>query len=187
MCNRKYFNPLNSQQLLQFTRHMPHATRPTKHPTFTRTTRHMSGLLTLLPSGETEVSRGGRGVAGQVYPVPKLTLRTVSLYWAEHLINCSSWTRSITSVNKSARWQSKKWDFHKRKPVPGCLVGAKGWVRLKVFDGPGAALDISRKSTYTEVVRHHFWLLSAKWGKLERLPGSRESGAHRRGPLCRPL
>lgn len=72
--------------------------------------------------------------------------------------------------------------------MPGCLVGAKGWVRLKVFDGPGAALDISRKSTYTEVVRHHSWLLSAKWGKLERLPGSRESwGSLEGGGLCRPL
>lgn len=72
--------------------------------------------------------------------------------------------------------------------MPGCLVGAKGWVRLKVFDGPGAALDISRKSTYTEVVRHHFWLLSAKWGTLERLPDSRESwGSPGGGPsagLC---
>lgn len=72
--------------------------------------------------------------------------------------------------------------------MPGCLVGAKGWVRLKVLDGPGAALDISRKSTYTEVVRQHSWLLSAKWGKLERLPGSRESwGSLEGGPsagLC---
>lgn len=72
--------------------------------------------------------------------------------------------------------------------MPGCLVGAKGWVRLKVFDGPGAALDISRKSTYTEVVRHHFWLLSAKWGTLERLPDSRESwGSPGGGAFCRPL
>lgn len=53
-----------------------------------------------------------------------------------------------------------------------------------MLDGPGAALEISRKSTYTEVVRHHFWLLSAKWGKLERLPGSSESwGSPEGGPL----
>lgn len=71
--------------------------------------------------------------------------------------------------------------------MPGCLVGAKGCVRLKVFDGPGAALDISRKSTYTEVVRHHFWLLSAKWRKLERLPGSSESWGSPEGAFCMPL
>lgn len=73
--------------------------------------------------------------------------------------------------------------------MPGCLVGAKGWVRLKVFDGPGAALDISRKSTYTEVVRHHSWLLSAKWGKAGKTPGQQGklglTGGE--GALCRPL
>lgn len=39
-------------------------------------------------------------------------------------------------------------------------------------DIPGATLDISRKSSYTEVVRHHSWLLCIKWETLERIPGT---------------
>lgn len=55
------------------------------------------------------------------------------------------------------------------------LVGARGWIRLKVFDG-------------TEVVRHHFWLLCIKSEKLERIPGSRASWGSPRGgaSVCLP-
>ena len=57
----------------------------------------------------------------------------------------------------------------------GMLVGARGWIRLKVFDG-------------TEVVRHHFWLLCIKSEKLERIPGSRASWGSPRGgaSVCLP-
>jgi hypothetical protein len=62
--------------------------------------------------------------------------------------------------------------FSQKETHEGCLVGTTGWMTLKVLDGPGAALDSSRNSCYTEVVRHHFWLPYVKWEQLEEIPDS---------------
>lgn len=56
--------------------------------------------------------------------------------------------------------------------------GGREQMRLKVLDGPGAALERSRTSGYTEVVRYHFWLLYAKWEGLEGTQAVVQTGAH---------
>lgn len=89
----------------------------------------------------------------------------------------------VTSVYKLAPGNVDNEIFISRNPSRDGVLGARGRIRLKVLDGAEVA-NISRKSSYTEVVRDHSWLLYVKWEKLERVPGSRAAGLPTEGPVC---
>lgn len=119
-------------------------------------------------------------LASQVYLMPKFMLLT-SHPVEETILLTIVPGHSVTSVYKLAPGNVDNEIFISRSPGRDGLLGARGWMRLKVPDGAEVA-NISRKSSYTEVVRHHSWLLCAKWEKLGGVPGSRAARLPTEGP-----
>lgn len=118
-------------------------------------------------------------LASQVYVMSKFMLLT-SHHVEQTILLTTVPGHRVTSVYKCPGNVDNE-IFISRNPGRDGLLGARGRIRLKVLDGAEVA-NISRKSSYTEVVRHHSWLLCVKWEKLERVPGSRAAGLPTEGP-----
>lgn len=112
--------------------------------------------------------------------MPKFMLLT-SLHVEETILLTIVPGHSDTSVYKLAPGNVDNEIFISRNPGRDGLLVARGRMRLKVFNG-AEVTNILRKSSYTEVVRHHSWLLCAKWEKLEGVPGSGAAGLPTEGP-----
>lgn len=113
-------------------------------------------------------------LASQVCLMSKFTLLT-SPHVEQTILLTIVPGHSITSVHKLAPGNVDNEIVISRNPGRDGLLGARGSIRLKVLDGAEVA-NISRKSSYRELVRHRCWLLCVKWEKLERVQAAEQLG-----------
>lgn len=169
---------------------MLHAKRCTKHFIFLLTTSTQLGPVLVSQRGRLTCGEDAQGEPASSSWLPSLC------FWPSH---CAGQIILLTLVpghvalllyinQPSGKVEN---EIFMKEIHAGMSVGCQRLDEIKNAWWPrsysGATLDISRKSTYTEVVRHHFWLLCVKWGKLERRPGTEQAGAPHGEIFCVPL